>query len=68
MRERERESTYIFLWGKYRLNGKNYIEFIQIKWGEEESKYKKEKMMKYDNKVESSGEIKRQNLIDPHLY
>ena len=40
------------------MNRKNYIEFIQIKWGEEESKYKKEKMMKYDNKVESSGEIK----------
>ena len=31
----------------------------KIKWGEEVSKYKKEKMMKYDSKVESSGEIKR---------
>ena len=30
-KERERESTYIFLRGKYRLNGRNDIEFIQNK-------------------------------------
>ena len=27
----------------------------KIKWGEEESKYNIEKMMKYDSKVESIG-------------
>ena len=45
-RERERESTHSFLWGKYRLSGRNYINLYKIKWGEEESKYKKEKIMK----------------------
>ena len=30
----------------------------KIKQGEEESKYNKEKMMKYDSKVEGSGKIK----------
>ena len=30
--ERERERVFtIFLWGKYRLNGRNDIEFIQNK-------------------------------------
>ena len=32
----------------------------KIKQGEEESKYKKENMMKYNGKVESRQEIKRQ--------
>ena len=32
-RERERESTHSFLWGKYGLNERNDIEFIQNKMG-----------------------------------
>ena len=44
-RERERVLT-VFLWGKYRLSGRNYINLYKIKWGEEESKYKKEKIIK----------------------
>ena len=39
---------------------RNNIKLIQIKWEEEESSYKKEKMMKCNSKVESSGEVKRQ--------
>ena len=46
-RERERERALIvFVWDKYGLNGGNDIKFTQIKWEEEESSYKKEKMMK----------------------
>ena len=38
------------------MNGRNDIKFIKIKWEEEESSYKKEKMMKKCNgEVESSG-------------
>ena len=36
-------------------NGRNDIKFIQIKWEEEKSSYKKEKMMKCNDEVESSG-------------
>ena len=41
------------MWGKYGLNTRNNIE------REVESKYKKEKMIKCNNKIESSEEIKR---------
>ena len=32
----------VFVWSKYGLNERNEIKFIQIKWEEEESSYKKE--------------------------
>ena len=32
-RERERESTHIFVWEKYGLNGRNDIKFINNKIG-----------------------------------
>ena len=46
--ERERESTHNFFFGGKNMdwNGRNDIKFIQIKWEEEESSYKKEKMIK----------------------
>ena len=42
------------------------LNLYKIEWRVEESKQKKEKMMKYDNKVESSGEIKtvKQGVVE----
>ena len=44
-RERERVLT-VFLRGKYGLNGRNHIEFIQNQMGRRRVKHKKMKMVK----------------------
>ena len=58
-----RESTHSFLWGKYELNVRNDIEFIQNKMREKKSQNirKRKWWMKCNIKVESSEKIKRES-------
>ena len=41
--------------------GEMISNLYKIRWREKKSKYKKEEMMRYNGKVKSSREIKKQN-------
>ena len=41
--------------------GEMISNLYKIRWRKEKSKYKKEEMMRYNGKVKSSREIKKQN-------
>ena len=59
-RERERESIYLFVWAKYRQNGRERQIFIVKKGGEKSQNKRKIKGWRNCKvKVQSSGEIKR---------